>query len=267
MSLAPVFPLAVAGKLSVRWSLRARGVARIATLALCISILAGVLAQAAFAEEALPDGRTYEMVTPTGNHDADVYVPYAYGQVLSQGTETFFPFQVTSNGEAITYVGDASIGGEGTVGKGLGDQYLATRRPDGGWQQTTIQPASHSLGTHFQGFSGAPVDLSTGLLISGISEEPGLPPLAANAPDKGYSVLYARDDFGVQTGLEEELYAPLFAIPQSSTAKPANSGRRSTSPMSVNMVVCRFLLVSRLAVSCLRPMMICYLGMILIGWR
>ena len=29
------------------------------------------------AEEALPDGRVYEMVTPPSNQDANVYVPFA----------------------------------------------------------------------------------------------------------------------------------------------------------------------------------------------
>ena len=54
----------------------ARGVARIATLALCISFLAGASAQTASAAE-LPDGRAYEMVTPVENHNADVFVPQA----------------------------------------------------------------------------------------------------------------------------------------------------------------------------------------------
>ena len=121
---------------------------------------------------------------------------------------TFFPFQVAGDGSAVTYVGDGTTGGEGEIGKGLGDQYLA-RRTAGGWQQTNIQPASRRR-AHFQGFSG---DLSTGVLVSGNQGEPLAGGLTASAPAGGYAVLYARNDFGGEGGLEEALYAPLFAAP------------------------------------------------------
>ena len=113
----------------------------------------------------LPDGRVFEKVTPSSNQDADVYVPLALpsGSSLRQGVETFFPFQVAGDGSAVTYVGDASTGGEGAIGKGLGDQYLARRGSGGDWVQSVIQPDGHRK-THFQGFSG---DLGIGVLISG----------------------------------------------------------------------------------------------------
>ena len=38
-------------------------------------------------------------------------------------------------------------------------------------------------------------------------------PLTASAPGGGYTVLYARNDFGGEAGLEEALYQPLFASP------------------------------------------------------
>ena len=179
-------------------------------LTLAILAIALLPTQAAFAEEALPDGRVFEKVTPTGNQDADVYVPLALpgGTPVSQGIETFFPFQVAGDGSAVTYVGDASTGGEGEIGKGLGDQYLARRAPGGGWAQSVIQPDGHRE-THFQGFSG---DLRIGVLTSGDSGEPEMPPLTVEASAGGYAVLYTRDD-SVLGSLEEELFRPLFSKP------------------------------------------------------
>ena len=97
------------------------------------------------------------MVTPPNNQDANVYVPFADDESTSQGVQSLFPFQVALDGSAVTYMGDATTGGEGGIGRGLGDQYLA-RRTAGGWQQSQIQPAFHRY-THFQGFSS---DLSSG---------------------------------------------------------------------------------------------------------
>ena len=60
------------------------------TLALTVAALALIPASSALAEEALPDGRVFEKVTPTGNQDADVYVPLALpsGTPVSEGIET-----------------------------------------------------------------------------------------------------------------------------------------------------------------------------------
>ncbi len=212
-------PPPAAGKLTVRLSPRARGLARITTLALCISILGAFTAQAAFAEETLPDGRVYEMVTPVNNDGANVYVPEAFAAPnVSQGIETEFPFQVSPDGTAVVYQGDATIGGQGEIGKGLGDQYLAKRSASGGWTQSVIQPAA-ARKTRFQGFSN---DLSVGVLSSGAFAEPNIPPLSPFAPGKGYAVLYARtgsctssvEPCQVPSEEEEEeearLYRPLF---------------------------------------------------------
>ncbi len=192
MSLStPVSPRAAAGKLTARWSLRARGVAKIATLALCISILGAVSAQAAFAEEAgeLPDNRVYEMVTPPGNTDVNVYVPQAIGTgvPLSQGVPTRFPFGVAVDGSAVTYQADPTKGGFGATGNGLGNQYVARRGPGGGWSQTVVQPPARQA-SFYGGFSP---DLSAGVVLSGLAAAPEVPPLAAGAPGEGYGVLYA----------------------------------------------------------------------------
>ena len=145
------------------------------------------------------------MVTPASNQDADVYVPRALEEPNSQGVQTAFPFQVASDGSAVTYVADATTGGQAETGKGLGDQYLARRGAAGGWVQSVIQPAGHRR-TQFQGFSS---DLATGVLISGNKAEPLSPPLTGSAPGSGYAVLYARNDFG-EASVEEDLYQSLF---------------------------------------------------------
>lgn len=155
----------------------------------------------------LPDGRVYEMVTPPDNQDADVYVPLALpsGPTLSQGIETFWPFQAATDGDGVTYVAAPTSAGYGEGGKGLGNQYLARRSPGGGWQQTVLQPPGRRK-TAYQAFSS---DLTTGVLNSGSFGEPNTPPLTSNAPALGYSVLYTRDDF-TETSVEEDLYRPLY---------------------------------------------------------
>ena len=159
------------------------------------------------AEEALPDGRVYEMVTPANNQDADVYVPLAEEAPVSQGVPSILPFQVATDGSSVAYAGDATTGGLGEIGRGLGDQYLA-RRTAAGWQQTVIQPDGHH-NAYFESFSS---DLSKGFLVSGAGEAK-VSPLTSDAPAAGYYVLYARNDFGGESGLEESLYQPLFSGP------------------------------------------------------
>ena len=191
MRVAPVSPPPVAGKLTARWSPHARGVARIATLVLCISILAGAVAQVALAET-LPDSRVYEMVTPPNNQNADVYVPetlFAQEGELNNGVPTRFPFQAADNGEAITYVADPTTGGYGVGGSGLGNQYLARAMPAGGWSQTILQPAGRRANP-YQGFSS---DLSVGVLKSGARGGDEVP-LASGGLGGGYVELYARDN-------------------------------------------------------------------------
>jgi hypothetical protein len=176
-------------------------------VALCISAFGGAFAQVAQAEEALPDGRVYEMVTPPNNQDANVYVPFAKEAALSQGVPSVLPFQVAADGSAVAYTGDGTTGGIGEIGRGLGDQYLA-RRTAAGWLQTVIQPDGHH-NAYFEGFSS---DLSKSFLVAG-RNEPKSSPLTSDAPAAGYWALYMRYDFGGEGGLEESLYQPLFSSP------------------------------------------------------
>jgi len=146
------------------------------TTSLCVL---GISASA-LADPALPDGRVYEMVTPAENQDADVYVPWATSGLTLVRTvrRRRCRFQMAVGGEAVVYVDDATTGGDGENGRGLGDQYLARRGAAGGWKQKAIQPPARRR-AQFQGFSS---DLTTGVLASGSFSERQLPPLKANAP-------------------------------------------------------------------------------------
>ncbi len=229
MSLStPVSPRAAAGKLTARWSLRARGVAKIATLALCISILGAVSAQAAFAEETgeLPDNRVYEMVTPPNNHDVNVYVPLALAQPVGEGTASTFQFSAAVDGSAVTYQADPAKGGFGAAGRGLGNQYMARRGPDGGWSQYVVQPPGRQA-NFYGGFSS---DLSVGVVLSGLAAAPEVSPLAVGAPGEGYGVLYACTvkesacETGVPGGsVSQNPYRALFGKPRNRNAETFGS--------------------------------------------
>jgi hypothetical protein len=161
----------------------------------------------------LPDNRVYEMVTPTQNQDANVYIPLALAENLSQGIRTRFPFQVATDGSAVAYIADPTTVGFGQSGRGLGNQYLATRASAGGWTQNLLQPPGRKK-TNYQGFSE---DLSVGILNSGNGNEPKVPALTAEAADEGYSVLYACSDSKTPCNVSEpgvmeavNPYKPLF---------------------------------------------------------
>jgi hypothetical protein len=155
----------------------------------------------------LPDGRGFERVSPLENDDAEVYVPLGLPEDLINHPgeiNTRLPFQVATNGEAVAYVGDPTVGGAGNRGLGQGDEYLARRLPAGGWAQTNINPAVKSA--FYQGFSS---NLTVGILQAGSYEESAESPLSPQAPGGGYSVLYTQELGGTT-------YKPLF------TTTPSN---------------------------------------------
>ncbi len=142
----------------------------------------------------LPDVRVYEMVTPPENYDANVYIPsaHAYQSFPGEGIYTKRPFQASTNGNAVVYVADPIHGGARS-GLSFGDNYMATRNPDGGWAQTNLQPFGFSDAA-YQAFSN---DLSVGVLTSGSGELPEFPALpGTEAPGEGYDVLYTRTASG-----------------------------------------------------------------------
>jgi hypothetical protein len=146
----------------------------------------------------LPDERGYEMVSPTANQNGNVYVQDAFA--FGVGIDTMMPFQASVDGSAVAYVGDPSLSGNGNVGNGGGNQYLATRAPAGGWTAADITPPG-STTPYYEAFSN---DLSTGILNS---SDPT--PLAPGAPTGTGNVLYSRTT-------SDGSYHPLF------TTTPAN---------------------------------------------
>jgi hypothetical protein len=147
----------------------------------------------------LPDGRGYEMVSGTANGGSSVYEPELPGRGWSNtegyGAITRLQFQAAADGTALAYVGDPPpTGGNGSVGKDEGNQYLAKRREAGGWAAGDIQPPGVE-GATYQAFSR---DLSMGLLDA-------TEPLSAAAPGGKYDVLYS-------SRLADGLYRPLFSL-------------------------------------------------------
>jgi hypothetical protein len=152
----------------------------------------------------LPDDRAAERVSPLEDYDANVYVPegvrHQVPNPISPEVTTNLPFQVATDGEAVAYVGDPTVGGTGARGVGLGDEYLARRSPSG-WVQTNISPATEYA--YYQAFSP---NLTVGILQEGENpEDPGAEPLSPQAPGDGYGELYSRD---LSSGREE--YQPFF---------------------------------------------------------
>jgi len=193
-----------------RYSFAARERALVTTVALaCVGV--GTLPAVAHAEvcpnaasrsgasAGLPDCRVYEMVSPVNNEDGDVYVPATgpHGDAIFSAR----PFRASADGDAVAYVGDPSSEGNGAIGEGVGNSYLAMRAPTGGWTSHDIQPPGLTY-ARYEAFSS---DLSLGILNS--SET--LPGTGVPEELAGYDVLYSRTD-------SNGAYRPLF------TTKPPN---------------------------------------------
>jgi hypothetical protein len=114
-------------------------------------------ASASGASAVLPDHRVYELVSPTTN--VDVYQP----NVATTGITSDRPSRASAEGNALAFIADpATSGGSGSQGNGDGDEYLATRTPQG-WSAKDIVPAGGGLNTQYVGLSS---DLSVGIVES-----------------------------------------------------------------------------------------------------
>jgi hypothetical protein len=112
----------------------------------------------------LPDGRVDEMVTPAYNpYDMDVY------EVTSGLLSTTVPFESSVDGNTVVYAGLPSAEGTGSSGTGgeegvgAGEQYRATRYPQGGWDQVNVTPVG---GATFEKYAGFSPGLSKGVIPS-----------------------------------------------------------------------------------------------------
>lgn len=98
----------------------------------------------------LPDHRAYELVSPVEN-PGEVYVPQGPVEP-DEDAYTDVPARAAADGDSVVYVGDpAATGGTGSIGKGLGDTFFASRGAQG-WAATDIQPPGISQFS-FQSFS------------------------------------------------------------------------------------------------------------------
>ena len=125
------------------------------------------------------------------------------------GLRTKLPFEASLDGSAVVYASDASVGGAGSTGLGLGDEFVARRATSGGWTQNDLQPPGIK-GAYYQAFSSG---LSVGVLqssanVGGRISEVGVPGSLKEVPEvpPGYKFLYAHQATG-----SEGFYYPLFS--------------------------------------------------------
>ena len=152
---------------------------------------------------ALPDGRSYELVSPVNKNGGEVYpcAPSVSSCSLCKPgiAIDMAPMQSSPDGEALAYYGEPF---SAEVGAPRQNEYLA-RRTASGWETTTLSPTLQSSG-EYQGYVGFSKDLSRGVLY-----QRG-PALSASAPDE-YGDLY-----------EAETAAPSLLEPLLSDAQTFN---------------------------------------------
>ena len=164
----------------------------------------------------LPDGRVYEMVSPVENYNANLFVPEAYhsGSPGQGHQNDDRPMQVAADGDGVTYLGEATTGGNGQSTRQFGNQYIATRGPEGGWTQRNIQPNDYSVPSYVA-FSS---DLSQGILITSQNEISPLPPISQEELPKGYWDIFQHETTG-------GAYEPL--LPKAAVSLHRPPGERS----------------------------------------
>jgi len=157
---------------------------------------------AAPASLALPDKRAYELVShppnPGEEDSSETYIPDQPSQTTDTASQ--MPFRAAASGDAVAYVGDPSNeGGNGSQGKGLGNQYLGVRGV-GGWRVSELTPSEgktsqgeiggEAATSRYESFSS---DLTTGVLAS---QAPSLALSAIPGGPLECSVVYTHDEAG-----------------------------------------------------------------------
>jgi hypothetical protein len=146
----------------------------------------GIRAEGAMS--ALPDGRSYELVSPLAG-DEEVYVPTGFVENFlgPQGdVQTQRPMRAAPDGDSVAFVDEPTGANEGTGngGEGAGDEWLARRGTDG-WTASDIQPPLTSRETEYESFS---TDLAMGFIKTAARDR-----LTTEVPERCADV-YARDD-------------------------------------------------------------------------
>jgi hypothetical protein len=150
----------------------------------------------------LPDGRTYELVSPTAKNGGEVGVPTPAGGAAEKSAQ---PQQSSPSGEEIAY-GSFTAFGENPESAPASSEYRSVRGP-GGWSTENLNPRFEEGYTRdpFVGFSS---DLSRAAVVA-IE-----PPLTEDAT-KGFSDIYSRDNgSGVLTTITTEGHGPGIAVPK-----------------------------------------------------
>lgn len=144
----------------------------------------------------LPDGRAYELVSPTIKA-GEVFVPSKIGHDSAEGCPedcvpgvnqiTRQPMQSSPDGESIVYEGQPFTGETASAP----NQYLARRSPTG-W--STVSRSSSLFATQgFNGYKAVSTDLSREVVYQ---VSPVLAPEAPTFEGKAYTNLYLRDGDG-----------------------------------------------------------------------
>jgi hypothetical protein len=164
-----------------------RILARASLLTRCLAVVlvfgAGLAAVApALASSALPDGRAWELVSPSQKNSGNIVGP---GEISGGGL-----LQASPDGEAITYVSRAAF--ENPLSSPIGNQYVS-KRGEAGWVTQNIDMPSSSDAYGNNG-GGAPyrtfsIDLSKGLLLNGGGLPVEAPVLVPGIP-QGYQNYY-----------------------------------------------------------------------------
>jgi hypothetical protein len=141
----------------------------------------------------LPDGRGYEIVTPAENEGSEPYAPTGAGKEGESAISTGRPMVAATDGDAVTYAGSPTSGGNGSEGEGLGNQLLARRNASGQWTQENIQPTGYNS-PNYWAFSS---QLDAGVLTSREAIAPG--------GTAGYPDLYVRNN-------DDGSYQPLSTV-------------------------------------------------------
>jgi hypothetical protein len=160
----------------------------------------------------LPDCRAYELVSPAGSA-GEAYLPRV-GVPNARDVQTAFPLRAAVDGDGVVYAEDApATGGNGAIGHGYGNQYLATR--GAGWAASDITPpgTTFSSQTEYTAFSS---DLSLGILQSEDYSQPALTP---DAPSRCWGLYSRRRSDGSLRALFTETQTPEYC------GRPANGGR------------------------------------------
>jgi hypothetical protein len=112
------------------------------------------------AENGLPDGRAYELISPLSKDGGEVFPasPFVTNckECLPGTNNEHFPIQSTVDGDSIVYEGDAFSATNEAVNE---NEYIA-KRGASGWQTRDLSPEREE-GSEKQGYKAFSPDLST----------------------------------------------------------------------------------------------------------